>query len=113
MEEEEVEKRLREQAPGYFLIRFSISRADSGFFVLAVKVDGDAIQVQLEVSTRVVTMGGNSGILSFYFNCVVVYHISGACNGDKRLGKYPPLFTDTAANKCFRIYNTSLIEIPK
>ena len=81
MEEEEVEKRLREQAPGYFLIRFSISRADSGFFVLAVKVDGDVIQVQVEVSTRVVLIFFSSIIL-FYFNCVVPYHISGACNGD-------------------------------
>ena len=81
MEEDEVEKRLREQAPGYFLIRFSISRADSGIFVLAVKVDGDVIQVQVEVSTRVVLIFFSS-ILLFYFNCVVLYHISGACNGD-------------------------------
>ena len=71
MEEEEVEKRLREQAPGYFLIRFSISRADSGFFVLAVKVDGDVIQVQVEVSTRVVLIFFSSilcftSIVSFF-----------------------------------------------
>ena len=66
MEEDEVEKRLREQAPGYFLIRFSISRADSGFFVLAVKVDGDVIQVQVEVSTRVVLIFFSSVVL-FYF----------------------------------------------
>ena len=30
---------------------------------------------------------------------------------DKRLGKYPPLFTDTEANNCFR-YNTSLYQFP-
>ena len=28
---------------------------------------------------------------------------------DKRLGKYPPLFTDTEENNCFSIYHTSLI----
>ena len=32
---------------------------------------------------------------------------------DKGLGKYPPLFTDTEANNCISIYNTSLIAIPK
>ena len=30
-----------------------------------------------------------------------------------RRGKYPPLVTDTEANNCFSIYNTSLIAIPK
>ena len=30
-----------------------------------------------------------------------------------RRGKYPPLFTNTEANNCFRIYKTSLIAIPK
>ena len=42
----------------------------------------------------------NSGVTSLYL-------IFG------RRGKYPLLFTDTEANNCFSIYNTSLIAVPK
>ncbi|XP_032222788.2 uncharacterized protein LOC5521741 [Nematostella vectensis] len=53
MDETESERLLRDLSPGHFLIRFSTSRADDGFFVLAVKTrDNGVVQVQIESSPR-------------------------------------------------------------
>ena len=49
MTETESELGLKDQRPGCFLIRFSGSRADDGYFVLAVKTDDDVQQFQIEV----------------------------------------------------------------
>lgn len=54
MEQDDAEKLLRDRSPGTFLIRFSTSMADKGYFVLAVRMThGGAIQVQIEVSINI------------------------------------------------------------
>ena len=50
MSMEETEQRLRDQEPGRFLIRFSESKADDGFFVLAVKTRTGVETFQIEVN---------------------------------------------------------------
>ena len=51
MNETESADRLTDQAPGYYLLRISSSRAHHGVFVLALKTkDNGVVQIQIEVS---------------------------------------------------------------
>lgn len=50
MNKEETEKRLEVEAPGKFLIRFSGSKVEEGWFVLAVQTREGVKQIEIEVS---------------------------------------------------------------
>lgn len=49
MNKQETESRLSNQAPGTFLIRFSGSKVEEGWFVLAVSTTEGVLQFEIEV----------------------------------------------------------------
>jgi len=49
LNKEETEKRLTPASPGTFIVRFSGSRVDQGWFVIAVKTREEVVQIEIEV----------------------------------------------------------------
>jgi len=56
MNKQETEDRLNKETPGTFIVRFSGSRVEEGWFVLAVKTREDVRQIEIEVTHRINTV---------------------------------------------------------
>ena len=89
MDESEAKRLLDNENPGTFLVRFSTSMAEQGWFVIALKTkEQGVVQFQIEQDAGIFRVSGQQREFSRLWELVEFYEVNRLADEDEEVNEY-------------------------